>query len=169
MKGVRCSWVDAKRRAAELDKAQRGDQERLKQMVCVSKACVGNWAAARDFLLATNGKVQISALSTFQPSHAELVVRHFRKEHGKDWRKWDADAVESLVGWVQVVEEEGLTVPSLRERLRGPAEFNDIEASSEFLAVMNKWAERCPPDRRPALFGQFRKLVEAAERQFDGG
>lgn len=114
MKPVRCSWVDMQKLRASLSGGERGDQKALTQMRCVDKRTVNDWKAAADVMDAMGGKVCLSRLSTFQPTHARLLARHLRKTVGKDRAAWDADEISE---WVERVESEKLTVEQFKAAL----------------------------------------------------
>jgi N6-adenosine-specific RNA methylase IME4 len=111
MRGVRCSWVDLEHVRWELSADRRGDQEALARLRCVGANTVGNWRAALSVVDAIKGKVQISALSHVQPSHAEVIARAFRKRHGKEWSE---EVKEEIADLVHRCEAERLTVEKLR-------------------------------------------------------
>jgi hypothetical protein len=170
MKGVRCSWVDAKKRADQLCGAERGDQERLSQLVCVGKSTVGNWAVVRDFIEITDGKVQISALSEFQPYHAEALMRHYRKQYGKSASNWDAEVIDELADWVERVESEELTVKQLRELLKEPErKLTETEAATLFADFVDKLLDKFPRDRQAVLADYFEKQLAAIRDGFSDG
>jgi hypothetical protein len=54
-------------------------------MRCVSKSTVSDWSAISTLVDAVDGKVGISQLSSFQPSHAKVIARAFRKSRGEEW------------------------------------------------------------------------------------
>jgi hypothetical protein len=53
-----------------LPRGRRGDQKAMEMMRCVDKSTVSDWRATCDLVEAVEGKVVISQLSHFQPSHA---------------------------------------------------------------------------------------------------
>jgi N6-adenosine-specific RNA methylase IME4 len=116
MKGVRCSWADMQKIRLALSNRRRGDQKRLQLMRCVDKSTVATWRAAIAVLDATDGKVEISQLSHFQPSHAVAIARAFRR-NGKHWSE---DTKEQIAAWVRRCEDEALSVQQLRKSLRQP-------------------------------------------------
>jgi hypothetical protein len=81
---------------------ERGDQARLEHMRCVDKGTVSAWKAAADFLDALDGKVGISQLSSFQPSHATEVVRAFKKTAGKP-EVWTDETKDAIADWVDPI------------------------------------------------------------------
>lgn len=114
MKPVHCSWVDMQKVRASLSGGKRGDQSTLMQFRCVEKGTVSKWKSVADVLDVLDGKVSISKLSHFQPSHAASLARHLRKLHGKRPESWPADDVEN---WVQEVEAKELTVEQFETAL----------------------------------------------------
>lgn len=115
MKPVRCSWVDMQKVRASLSGGKRGDQKALEQMRCVDKTTVSTWKATGDVMDVMGEKVEISQLSTFQPSHALCLARAFRKRYGKDAEKWNQD---ELIEWVEHCEENSLTVEQFDAALK---------------------------------------------------
>lgn len=125
MKGVHCSWVDMMKIRQALSAGERGDQSRLEQIRCISKGAVSNWKTICNGIDAIEGKVQISELSNFQPSHMEEISRSFRREHGNP-ETWTDEVKEEIADWVDRCDSKEWTVRELRnELLRASAEPND--------------------------------------------
>jgi N6-adenosine-specific RNA methylase IME4 len=112
-KGVRCSWVDMAKIRQALAGGQRGDQSRLGHMRCVEPGTISKWRHACDLIEAVEDKVSISTLSSFQPSHAAEIARHFRKRE----KEWTQETKAEIVEWVDRCEKEELTVQQLRQVL----------------------------------------------------
>ncbi len=113
-KNPRCSWVDMARIRQSLSGGRRGDQARLRQMRCISKATVSQWALVCRVMGALEGEVQLAELSAFQPSHAVELARHLRRTHG---RGWGGEAREQVAEWVERCEAGRWTVQQLRRAL----------------------------------------------------
>jgi hypothetical protein len=138
MKGVRCSWADMQKIRQALSNGRRGDQKRLELMRCVDKSTVATWRASSDVLDATDGKVEISQLSHFQPSHAVEIARAFRR-NGKQWSE---DTKEQIAGWVRRCEDEALNVRELRRLLREPVRSAPGTKDGCTVAQLDLLAER---------------------------
>jgi hypothetical protein len=119
--GVRCSWVDMAKRKAQLSAGRRGDQKALEKMVCVGASTVSKWKLTCDIIGAIDGKVSLTTLSVFQPTHAEVLSRHFRREHGDTW---DESVREEIAEWVERCEAEEWTVKHLRDVLHATRASN---------------------------------------------
>jgi hypothetical protein len=118
MRGVRCSWVDMEKIRQALSAGERGDQKALQRMRCVDTSTVSRWKAACEMMDTVEGKVAISQLSHFQPSHATELARHFRKTGGNDWTE---KTRLKIAEWVDRCEAEGWTVQQLRLALGASA------------------------------------------------
>lgn len=133
MKGVRCSWVDMQKIREALAAGERGDQSRLEHMRCVDKSTVSDWRAACDLLDALEGKVGISQLSSFQPSHAREITRSLRRDYGPA-DGWGDEVKEEAADLVNRCEADGLTVQQLktilREKTRPPVVQNTFALAS---------------------------------------
>lgn len=131
MKAQRCSWVDLLKWKPALC-GGRGEQARVQKARCITKAAVNADKAACDLLDALDGKVQISVLSEFQPSHATELTRAIRKcEKKKTPREWSEESKEKALEWVERVEEEKLTVAQLKELLKQPKENPEKPSTAE--------------------------------------
>jgi hypothetical protein len=163
MKGVSYSWADLARIRRVLAADRRGDQKRLVQMRCVQPSTVSQWKAACDVIEAVEGKVQISELSAFQPSHGVEVARAFRRL-GKDLA--DPDVRDEIADWVGRVEADNLTVRQLRRELarsRPPARPRSREGASPAddpggrwsveAADCSEWFAAQPADSLDLVFG----------------
>jgi N6-adenosine-specific RNA methylase IME4 len=75
---------------------------------------------------AIDGKVEISQLSHFQPSHAVEIARAFRRKE----KKWSEDTKEAIAGWVRRCEDDRLTVQQLRQLLREPAKNGETPSEN---------------------------------------
>lgn len=116
MKAVHCSWVEMQRLRSALSADRRGDQAALtKMLACVDKSTVNAWKATADLMSAVEGKVDLSQLSEFQPTHGRELARYMRRTRGKDKKKWDGDEV---AGWIGLVEEQELTVEQFKAVLK---------------------------------------------------
>jgi N6-adenosine-specific RNA methylase IME4 len=98
----------------ELAAGQKGDQKALSRLRCVDKVTVSDWKAALEVAEAIKDEVRISELQHFQPSHATVIARAFRKRYGKDWPTTVNGEVAALV---ERCEAEALTVKDLRQLL----------------------------------------------------
>jgi N6-adenosine-specific RNA methylase IME4 len=78
-------------------------------------------------LTAIDGKVGISQLSHFQPSHAKEIARAFRRK-GKEWSE---DTKEAIAEWVRRCEDEKLKVQEIRQLLREPAKHESVPCGCE--------------------------------------
>jgi hypothetical protein len=177
MKGVRCSWVDMEKIRQALSCVQRGDQAQLGRLRCVQDSTVSQWRAVCGLLDALEGKVQISELCHFQPSHATEIARAFRKVE-KDPSAWTEETKTEIAEWVDRCEAEELTVPQLREALRQevtctrppPPPFAILAAS----ARISKWLQACletwPEAHRDYFVPLVRGLLDnmEADRRVEG-
>ena len=185
MKGVRCSWVDMQKIRQALSAGARGDQKALKAMRCVDKSTVSMWQAACDLLDAVDGKVELTQLSSFQPTHAVEIARHFRKEVGK---VWDDGVAEKIAEWVDRCEAEGWTVGELRLELRAErvgamledtdwlkdesgegAQFNKPLEAAAILNWLVFRREKWPAALRPAFVALVRELLDKMEGSYASG
>lgn len=116
MKGVRCSWVDMAKIRQALAGNGRGDQERLARMRCVMPGTISKWRHACAVMDVMDGKVSLTTLSSFQPTHAEILGRAYRRRS----KQWDDATRKEIVEWVERCEDEGLTVEQLRTALVTP-------------------------------------------------
>jgi hypothetical protein len=63
-------------------------------MRCVDKSTVSKWVATCDVAEAVEGKVAISQLLSFQPSHAYEIARAYRRKE-KVW----SDQTREEIAW----------------------------------------------------------------------
>jgi DNA modification methylase len=117
MKGVHCSWVDMLKIREALSAAERGGAAGLAHMRCVKDSTVSQWRSACTVVDVLEGKVQISELSHFQPSHATEIATAFRARE-KDPGRWTPEIKDQIADWVDRCEAEKLTVRKLRQELR---------------------------------------------------
>jgi hypothetical protein len=82
-------------------------------MRAVHKGTVSRWKATCDILDAIDGKVAISQLEHFQPSHALEIARAFRRK-GK---RWAAETKDRIAEWIERCEVAEWTVQQLRQKL----------------------------------------------------
>jgi hypothetical protein len=75
-------------------------------MRCVDKGTVSGWRSICDILGALNGKVDLSQLSSFQPTHAREIAHHFRRKN----KEWDEETQDDIAEWVERCEAEEWTV-----------------------------------------------------------
>ena len=115
MKGVRCSWVDMQKVRASLSNGKRGDQKHLEQLRCVDKTTVSTWKATADLMDLLDGIVDLSQLSSFQPTHARFLTRHLRKRYGKGRDTWNVD---DAAVWVDLCEANAYTVEQFAATLK---------------------------------------------------
>lgn len=115
MRGVKCSWVEMCRRRQQLAAAEKGQD--VAELRCVTKQAVAQWKKTSELIDATEGRVKLTLLEHFQPTHAVEIIRHFRKISGSP-KSWDEDATDSIVEWVEKCEENEWTVDRLKDELR---------------------------------------------------
>lgn len=168
MKGVRCSWVDMAKIRQALDANERGDGTRLAAMRCVGKSTVSQWQATRQVMDATEGKVHLSELRHFQPTHAREIATSFRRKE-KDWS--DATKAE-IVEWVERCEAEELTVEQLREELRAvspPKEqsFDLVYEAEGIYTWLVQRREKWPEELRHGFSEFVRRQLHRIEVQDD--
>jgi hypothetical protein len=70
----------------------------------VTKAAVNEWKRSSEVVGAIEGKVKLTLLESFQPTHASEIAKHFRKLFGKAER-WDEETREQVVEWVEACED----------------------------------------------------------------
>lgn len=137
MKGVHCSWVDMLKIRQSLNGGKRGTQKLLEKIRCIDKSTVSTWKTILGVVEAVGDKVSISKLTECQPSHIGEIGRHCRREGlhlgGEDVR-------EMIVGWVDLVESEHLTVQALRQRLKDGASPKSASARGRKIIDLAKLA-----------------------------
>jgi hypothetical protein len=78
-------WAEWQRIKQQLAAGDRGDQQALARMKCVTPSAVGQWRAALQVKDVIDRSGVNSTFETFQPTHATAIGRAFRKRYGKDW------------------------------------------------------------------------------------
>lgn len=123
MRGVKCSWKEMQRLHREvLPALARGDMGKYaKELRCIDPTTVTKWQRASEVMsVIDESETEISQFSSFQPSHAEAISRHFRKLE----KEFSDDTKEQIIDLVDQCEAEGWTVKQLRDRLKNGSHVN---------------------------------------------
>lgn len=82
-------------------------------MRCVDKRTVSTWRATCEVIEAIDGKVQLTGLSSCQPTHFFEIAVHFRRKA----KEWNDGTKREIAEWVERCEAEEWTVQQLRQKL----------------------------------------------------
>jgi len=108
-------------RDGALSALEHGDHTKFAEFRCVSPASVSEWRNSVTVLgIVEDAKIRISEFQHFQPSHANVIARHFRKR--AKLQDWTPANKAAILATVKDCEQNGWTVEQLREQLKGGQE-----------------------------------------------
>ncbi len=130
MRGVKCSWKEMQRLHREvLPAIDRGDGERYAAIRCVQPSTVSTWKRASSVMtVLEQNNIELNQFSSFQPTHANAIARHFRKKYRPPW---SGEVQDEILDWVDKCERDGLTVEDLRHALQN-GHANDVAEAKSY-------------------------------------
>ena len=112
MRGVKCSWKEMQRLHRDvLPAVEQGEGHRYAQVRCVTPTCVTDWRnTSLVMTVLDEDGLEYSNFSSFQPSHAHIIAKHFRKQQKPPW----SDETKEQIIEVGIIQP----VPELQQRKR---------------------------------------------------
>ena len=87
-----------------LPAVEQGQGHRYAQVRCVNPSTVTTWRNSSLVMEVLDEKeIEISQFEQFQPSHADFIGRHFRKQQKPPWSD---ETKEQIIEWVDRCEAE---------------------------------------------------------------
>lgn len=130
MRGVKCSWKEMQRLHRDvLPALESGDGKKYAELRCVKPQAVTDWRNSSLVMsVLDEAQSEYSEFKNFQPSHAHIIARHFRK---KQKPPWGDEIKQQIMDWVDQCEDKELTVEALRMELQAERKA-DVQSLKSF-------------------------------------